>query len=507
MIFNAVSNLKDKSERKFFTEKITIYVKIVKLFAEKNALELDLFNTIESVDTEKKLIDIGIIEYAEDFKLLKYLLGEELYSEFIRAVNFNILHEDKIDDLLGKLNNSYRKKLQIAAGSAVKPTLIDFFCGAGGLSLGFVQEGYRVKLANDFDEVCCETYKYNHPEIPAENVIQGDIRDIVNNIEKFITDEVDVVVGGPPCQGFSSANQQRIIDDPRNELYKFFIKAIEKIAPKFVVMENVRGMISVASQVVDDFRKISVNKNGQNYTYEISYRLLNSQNFSVAQNRMRLIFIAIRNDIATKTKINPETLYWELEEICRSNSVYVLQEALDFIKPLDSPRVKNRNEIDDDKTGKKIETNPYIGKENPYLKLINENREIPLVFNHKARFASDTNYKIFNTLKQGEDATAQKIENIMPYPHRNHVFKDKYFRLVANKPCRTITAHLRMDCLSHIHPHQARTITPREAARVQSFPDDYFFLGPYLKTYMQIGNAVPPLMSRGIAKLLKKYLK
>ena len=94
----------------------------------------------------------------------------------------------------------------------------------------------------------------------------------------------------------------------------------------------------------------------------------------------------------------------------------------------------------------------------------------------------------------------------MPYKHRNHIFKDKYFRLDETKPSRTITAHLRMDCLSHIHPTQIRTITPREAARIQSFPDDYFFLGPYLKTYMQIGNAVPPVMAKNIAQVIKKYL-
>ena len=96
----------------------------------------------------------------------------------------------------------------------------------------------------------------------------------------------------------------------------------------------------------------------------------------------------------------------------------------------------------------------------------------------------------------------------MPYSHRNHCFKDKYYKLIADKPCRTITAHLRMDCLSHIHPFQIRTITPREAARIQSFPDDYLFLGAYLKTYMQVGNAVPPLMAKKqIATAIKPYLR
>ena len=124
------------------------------------------------------------------------------------------------------------------------------------------------------------------------------------------------------------------------------------------------------------------------------------------------------------------------------------------------------------------------------MKLINEGRKIDYVFNHKARFTNDINYEIYDKLGQGEDGTSEKIKHIMPYKHRNHIFKDKYFRLNENKPSRTITAHLRMDCLSHIHPTQTRTITPREAARIQSFPDDYLFLGAYLKTYMQIGNAI-----------------
>ena len=138
--------------------------------------------------------------------------------------------------------------------------------------------------------------------------------------------------------------------------------------------------------------------------------------------------------------------------------------------------------------------------------IINNGRKIDYVYNHKARYVNDVNFEIYKILNQGEDGTNDKIKHIMPYKHRNHIFKDKYFKLVQNKPSRTITAHLRMDCHSHIHPNQIRSITPREAARIQSFPDDYFFLGAYLKTYMQIGNAVPPLMARGIARTIKRML-
>ena len=164
-------------------------------------------------------------------------------------------------------------------------------------------------------------------------------------------------------------------------------------------------------------------------------------------------------------------------------------------------------EVDTEESGRKIDINPYKGNENGYLRLINQDRTFPLVFNHKARYCSDLNQEIYSRMRPGDDATDPKIADIMPYSHRNDKFKDKYFRLYGDRPCRTITAHLRSDCHSHIHPYEDRAITPREAARVQSFPDDYFFLGPYLKTYIQIGNAVPVVMAREIAEIIKSVLE
>ena len=276
--------------------------------------------------------------------------------------------------------------------------------------------------------------------------------------------------------------------------------------PKFVVMENVKGMLKVADQVVEDYENIKEEKNGEIYTYSVGYKLLNAVDFSVAQSRERLIYIAVRNDIAEKKGITPDTIFKEVEEANVNNPHYLLKDALDAIKPLDAPRIKNTNEKDDEHTGKKIDVNTFLGNENGYLKLINDGRDIPILFNHKARYVNDINYDIYRLLNQGDDASDPKIADIMPYTNRLHCFKDKYFKLIAEKPSRTITAHLRMDCHSHIHPFQIRAITPREAARCQSFPDDYLFLGAYLKTYMQIGNAVPCLMAKGIASVIKKYL-
>ena len=205
-------------------------------------------------------------------------------------------------------------------------------------------------------------------------------------------------------------------------------------------------------------------------------------------------------------KITPATIFEQIKSACQGNKTYILADALSCIKELDAPRIKNMNEVDDERTGKKVDKNDYCESKNEYLTIINQGRNMPLVFNHKARYVNDINYDIYRLLNPGEDASDEKIAEIMPYKHRLHCFKDKYYKLIPNKPSRTITAHLRMDCHSHIHPWQIRALTPREAARCQSFPDDYLFLGAYLKTYMEIGNAVPVLMSRQIAKVLKKYL-
>lgn len=501
MIFENIQHISSKEE---FLEKILIYIRLVEVIAERNNLTLP-YNVEVSSNLLKELTSIGIIANKDDMAELQKLI-KPLYQRFVCCVDF-YLHNKKIfGSILDRLSNSKRKELQSAEQNADKPTIVDFFAGAGGLSCGFVQAGFKVCLANDFEDVCVRTYRFNHPELPAENVIKGDIRKIVDHIQDYISQDVDVVIGGPPCQGFSSANQQRIIDDPRNELYKYYIKAVSKILPKFVVMENVKGMLKVADQVVEDYGNIQEVRNGRTFSYIVSYKLLNSADFSVAQSRERLIYIAIRNDVVEEQGITPQQIFDEIEAANSGNMRFLLRDALEAIKPLDAPRVKNTNEVDDEKTGKKIDCNTFNGNENEYLRLINNGRTIPVIYNHKARYVNDINYEIYRLLDQGDDASDPKIADIMPYTNRLHCFKDKYYKLIADRPSRTITAHLRMDCHSHIHPFQVRALTPREAARCQSFPDDYLFLGAYLKTYMQIGNAVPCLMAKGIANIIKKYL-
>lgn len=296
MIFKSVDKLQSKAEKSFFEELVSVYCKIVREVLRKNGKVYAPAKMEVSDAVVAELTDMGVISGATQLESLKKEL-KGLYIDFIYSVSQFVSDKSLYGDLLDKLNNKRRLEIQKKEAKRKKPIIADFFAGAGGLSLGFIQNGFHVCFANDFEEVCVNTYRYNHPDVPTEKVLQADIRKIVDNINDYIAEDVDIVVGGPPCQGFSSANQQRIIDDPRNELYKYYLKAVERIVPKFVVMENVRGMLGVAEQVVEDYRSIKAVKNGIEYSYDIKYELLNSANFSVAQSRERLIYIADRKSV------------------------------------------------------------------------------------------------------------------------------------------------------------------------------------------------------------------
>lgn len=498
MIFPSIHQITNAKEKKFFIEKIDLIIYIIN---EMAGTQLSPQSTI-TFPIIDEFIRMGIIDSIDEVDTLKAMIGRKKYEKLIESFDYALNHWERYESLLAPFSNQKRQDLQRENEAEGKPTVVDFFCGAGGLSHGFVTAGFSIRLANDMDDESIETYRYNHPELSSEQIINEDIRTLINRIDMLMEEQVDVVIGGPPCQGFSHANQQRIIDDPRNELYKYFIKAIEKISPKFIVMENVRGMLAVADQVVEDYENI-VTKDG--FKYKTEYAMLNSHNFGVAQARERIFFIAIRQDVVEKKGIHPLHLFENLKAY--QSTQFVLRDALIDIRPLEAERIKNRTEVYNCKTGKKVDKNEYKPEKGSYIDSINQGTYKPIIFNHKARYLNDTNYEIYRRLDEGDDATDPKIADIMPYAHRNHIFKDKYFKLIANRPSRTITAHLRMDGHSHIHPTQVRTLTPREAARIQSFPDDYLFLGSYLKTFMQVGNAVPPLMAKAIAKEIMQIIK
>ncbi len=369
--------------------------------------------------------------------------------------------------------------------------MVDLFCGAGGLSLGFTQEGFITSLANDIQDCCVDTYAHNHPETPRDHIVLGDIKDVVENIDELLRyKDVSIVVGGPPCQGFSMANRQRLIDDPRNHLYKNFVEVVRKVNPPFFVMENVKGMLSVAEQVIEDFNAIG---------YEVSAHVLNAKDFGVPQNRERLIYIGNR------VGVDNEQIFARIFEISKTIPNTTLADALYGLRPLVASREKNSTDVETDGSGRIIEANTQMNM-NEYVAMINSGTAYPVTCNHKARYNNDRDIEIFGRMNPGDKSDDPKIADIMPYKSRSDIFKDKYFKLEPDKVCKTITAHMKFDCNMYIHPTQARGLTPREAARVQSYPDDYFFRGSYTKTYMQIGNSVPPLLGRAIAQAIKEFM-
>lgn len=450
-------------------------------------------------DTVQFLIKLGVIDNSDEISILKNLLNND-YNSFISIVNKFLNLNIEIDKSIKKYMDFYRRdSVKNYLQNNKSPTLVDFFCGAGGMSLGFSQNNFKVLLANDIEAVCTETYSFNHQEIPKERIITGDIKSIVDNVDEYIEENVDVIIGGPPCQGFSMANRQRIIDDPRNILYRYYVNGVEKLKPKFFVMENVKGMLSVAEQVKEDFHNL------EGEDYDVAYHLFNSKDFSVPQNRERLIYIGVRADISKKINKTAKDIIKEIENKTKNVKRYVLDDAIEDLRELQALTIKNSTELDTEISGRKIEFN-RVKINTEYVNLINQDRFSKLIFNHKARFNNERDIEIFGRMLPGDKSDSERIADIMPYKSRNDIFKDKYYKLKPNEICKTITAHMKFDCNMYIHPYQARGLTPREAARVQSYPDDYMFLGSFTKTYMQVGNSVPPLMARAISKVLKKYI-
>lgn len=371
-------------------------------------------------------------------------------------------------------------------------TLIDLFAGCGGLSLGMEQAGFTTIFANEINKSLFETYLFNR-NLDEKSYFLGDINDLNANLKNYFPkfENVDLVCGGPPCQGFSMANRQRIIDDPRNNLYKAFLEFLKQVRPKFFVMENVKGMTNKIDEILSDFNFFL----GKDYTY--SHSLFNAKDFGLPQNRER--FFIIGNRIG----IDNNSIFNNIRKNKQSKQ-FVLKDAIGDLPRLEPNRVKNNTSIENERIGF-FETN-FTYPKSEYLDFINNGKIINKLYNHKNRYNNDRDIEIFGLLPQGANSLHDSIEHIMPYKSRNHIFKDKYFKLNENEVCKTITSHMKFDCNMYIHPNQARGLSPREAARVQTFPDNYVFKGTPNYWYAQIGNAVPVKIAEFIGKEIIKHL-
>lgn len=376
-----------------------------------------------------------------------------------------------------------------------KYTFIDLFAGCGGLSLGLEQAGFDVVFMNEIVDTFASTYLANHNlkegqyfigDINELNKCLGKYSDILKNPDRPIT----LVCGGPPCQGFSMANRQRIIDDPRNQLYKAYLQFLSEIRPQFFIMENVKGMANKFDEIIANFKEYL----GDEYLYD--YRLLKVQDFGIPQNRERFIMIGNRMGI------DPNEIFTEIER--HKRPPFVLKDALFGLPHLEARKEKNKGEYESLECG--FTERDFSYPSTDFYHFINGDRVITKLYNHKNRYNNLRDIEIFRRLPQGANSLHESIQDIMPYKRRNNIFKDKYFKLNENQICKTITSHMKYDCNMYIHPWEARGLSPREAARIQTFPDDFVLKGPQNSWYAQVGNAVPVKFAEVIGKSIMKFL-
>ena len=369
--------------------------------------------------------------------------------------------------------------------------IVDLFAGCGGLSLGLEQAGFTPWFVNEIVEQFANTYKANH-ELSDEHFFIGDIASLNERIDEYkdLLSDITLVCGGPPCQGFSMANRQRILDDPRNSLYKQYLIFLKHVRPQFFIMENVKGMMNKKDEIVQNFREYL----GEEYQYD--YAVLKAQDFGVPQNRERFIMIGNRMGIP------PKDIFEEIYK--HKRTPFVLRDALYGLPHLESKKAKGQTGVEELSSG--LTERDFSYPQTDFYRFINGDRVITKLYNHKNRYNNERDIEIYRRLPQGANSLHESIADIMPYKRRNDIFKDKYFKLDESQICKTITSHMRFDCNMYIHPWEARGLSPREAARIQTFPDDFIITGSQNMWYAQIGNAVPVKLAKAIGDAIMKFL-
>lgn len=403
--------------------------------------------------------------------------------------------------------------------------VIDLFAGAGGLSEGFRQENFNILAHVEMDKNACNTLRTReayyylkennnldlykkyllmeinredlYEQIPKEildKVIESEIssdtiNDIFADIDKIIGEkQVDLIIGGPPCQAYSTAgisrDPNRMKNDPRNYLYLYYIDFLKRYKPNYFIFENVRGILTAKKGEVFEGLKSNLEKAG----YLMDYEILNSRDFGVAQSRERVIIIGWKNDLNFKypeftTYVSPPTINELFNDLPKMNA------------------------------GESIHgTGKYVEKVNDSLRGIRKDDWDILTY-HIARPNNENDLKIYELVVNTWNKEKKMLKyNELPVnliTHKNSKsFLDRYKIVRGDSQSHTVVAHISKDGHYYIHPdiEQNRSISVREAARIQSFPDDFYFEESRTAAFQQIGNAVPPLMAKIIAKKLKEAL-
>lgn len=350
----------------------------------------------------------------------------------------------------------------------MKPRIIDLFAGVGGLSWGFEEAGFEVVLANEYDPSIAAAYEKNRKN---HNMIVADITrlPIVPTFSPFCN-HTEVVVGGPPCQGFSQKGQRKTIHDDRNFLFQYFFQVVSLVRPKYFLMENVPNLLTAENGFfIEEIEKLFAC-----IGYRISSDVLNAADFGVPQNRRRAFILGKlgARALSLPAPRPPCITVWD---------------AISDLAFLQS--------------GEGAEQQPYpAGPQSEYQRLLRQQSEI--LYNHVATRHSETALERLRMIPPGRGREMLPAEHLT-----KSIYSGTWTRMVRDEQSVTITT--RFDTPSSgkfTHPFLHRAITVREAARIQSFPDRFRFWGNKGSQMKQVGNAVPPLLARAVADVIFKDL-
>jgi DNA (cytosine-5)-methyltransferase 1 len=354
----------------------------------------------------------------------------------------------------------------------VRPTVIDLFCGAGGLSEGFRQAGFRILLGNDIDTTFGETFSRSHDgakfvDKPIQSLSSSEIL-ATTGLSKG---QLDILVGGPPCQGYSVYNHRRGEHDPRASLFREYLRIVQDLAPKWLVMENVTGLLSISGGQLIQTIADEIGKLG----YAVEWRILRAEDYGVPQERRRVVFVANR--------IGAPILFPNIEY---GEGLKPLTTVWDAIGDLPLLAVENAMEY------------PIAASTEFQSRMRQGNEKL---FNHYGPKLGKANQERIRHIPQGgswRDIPFDLLPEGMKRAKRSDHTK-RYGRPRLTDLSCTILTKCDIHWGAYIHPIENRAFTVREAARLQSFPDSFVFYGSMTEQFVQIGNAVPPMMASAIA--------